>query len=51
MSFEEIGKMSNSKFKQIVKQKTEEAGFEYLIKEKIKQKKIAELNYASSSMQ
>ena len=46
MSFEDIGKMSNSKFKQIVKQKTEEAGFKYLIKEKMKQK-----NYNSLSMQ
>ena len=51
MSFEEIGKISNSKFKQIVKQKTEEAGFNYLIKEKMKQKKIADLNYTSLSMQ
>ena len=51
MSFEEIGKMSNGKFKQLVKQKTEEAGFKYLIKEKMKQKKIAELNYTSLSMQ
>ena len=51
MSFEDIGKMSNSKFKQIVKQKTEEAGFKYLLKEKMKQKKIAELNYNSLSMQ
>ena len=49
MSFEEIGKISDSKFKQIVKQ-TKEAGFEYLIKEKIKQKKIAVMNYTSLSM-
>ena len=51
MSFEEIAKMSNSKFKQLVKRKTEEVGFKYLIKEKLKQKKIAELNYTSLSMQ
>ena len=36
MSFEEIGELSNSKFK-----KTEEAVFKYLIKKKMKQKKIA----------
>ena len=48
MSFEEIGKISNSKFKQIVKQKTGEAGFKYLIKEKMKQKK--KLNYTSLSI-
>ena len=50
MTFEEIGKISNNKFKQIVKQGTEETGFKYLINEKMKQKKIAELSYTSLSM-
>ena len=43
--------MSDNKFKQIVKQKTEEAAFKYLIKEKNKQKKISHLNYTRLSMQ
>ena len=51
MTFEEISKMSDNKFKQIVKQKTEEAAFKYLIKEKNKQKKISHLNYTRLSMQ
>ena len=51
MSFEEIGKMSDNKFKQIVKQKTEEAAFKHLTKEKNKQKKIANLNYTKLTMQ
>ena len=36
MTFEEIEKMSNNKFKQMVKNKTEEAALKYLIKEKDK---------------
>ena len=51
MTFEEIEKMSNNKFKQMVKNKTEEAALKYLIKEKDKQKKIANLNYTSLTMQ
>ena len=51
MSFEEIGQMSNMKFKNIVKQKTEEAGFKYLLIEKNKQTKIADLNYENLEMQ
>ena len=39
MSFEKIGQMSNMRFKNIVKQKTEEAGFNYLLREKNKQNK------------
>ena len=45
LTFEEISAMSRYKFKQLVKQKTEEAGFAYLIKEKNKQKKISNLKY------
>ena len=33
LTFEEIGAMSTYKFKQLVKQKTEQSGFSYLIKE------------------
>ena len=45
LTVEEISEMSKYRFKQLVKQKTEEAGFAYLIKEKNKQKKISHLNY------
>ena len=51
MTFEEIGKMSDNKFKQIVKQKTEEAAFKHLIQEKNKQKKISHVNYTKLTMQ
>ena len=51
MTIEEISKMSDNKFKQTVKQKTEEAAFKYLIKEKNKQKKTSHLNYTRLSMQ
>ena len=43
--------MSQNKFKQIVKQKTEVAAFKYLIKEKNKQTKISHLKYSSLKMQ
>ena len=51
LSFDEISKMSQNKFKQIVKQKTEVAAFKYLIKEKNKQTKISLLKYSSLKMQ
>ena len=41
LTFEEISGMSKYRFKQLVKQKTEEGGFAYLIGEKNKQKKIS----------
>ena len=51
LSFEEISGMSKYRFKQLVKQKTEEAGFAYLIREKNKQKKISHLKYVKLEMQ
>ena len=51
LSFDEISQMSQNKFKQIVKQKTEEAAFKYVIKEKNKQSKISHLKYSSLKMQ
>ena len=51
LSFDEITMMSQNKFKQLVKHKTEVAGFNYLIKEKNKQSKIANLKYSSLKMQ
>ena len=50
-TFEEISEMSNMRFKQLVKQKTEEAGLKYLITEKNKQSKIAHLEYFKLEMQ
>ena len=43
--------MSKNKFKQLVKQKTEVARFNYQIKEKNKQYKIAHLKYPSMKLQ
>ena len=51
LTFEEISGMSKYRFKQLVKQKTEEAGFAYLIGEKNKQKKISHLKYVKLEMQ
>ena len=51
LSFADITMMSQNKFKQLVKQKTEVVGFNYLIKEKNKQSKIANLKYSSLKMQ
>ena len=54
LTFDEISEMSKSKFKKIVKQKTTEAAFKYLIEEKNKpgkQTKIAHLQYKSLEMQ
>ena len=36
ITFEEIGQMSKYKFKSIVKEKTTEAAFKYLLEEKLK---------------
>jgi hypothetical protein len=51
MSFEEISEMSNMRLRNIVKQKTEDAGFNYLLVEKNKQTKIADLQYKNLEMQ
>ena len=47
LTFEEISEMSSNRLKNIVKQKTEEAGFNHLVKEKNKQKKIVDIEYKS----
>ena len=44
LSFEQIAQMSKNKFKKIVKQKTMEAAFNYLIVEKNKQTKICKVS-------
>ena len=51
LTFEEISAMSKNRFKWLVKQKTEEAGFSYLIEEKNKQKKISNMKYVRLEMQ
>ena len=51
MSFEEIEKMSERKFKNFVKIKTEEAALIYLEKEKQKQTKIANMKHLKLEMQ
>ena len=51
LTFEEISEMSSNRFKNIVKQKTEEAGFNHLLKEKNKQKKIVDIEYKKLEMQ
>ena len=51
LTFEEIREMSNMSFKKLVKLKTEEAGLKYLITEKNKQIKIANLEYGKLEMQ
>ena len=37
--------MSSNRFKNIVKEKTEEAGFNHLLQEKNKQKNIVDIEY------
>ena len=51
LSFEQIAQMSKNKFKKIVKQKTMEAAFNYLIVEKNKQTKICNIEYRQLNMQ
>ena len=51
VSFQEISEMSKYKFKRLVKKKTEESAFQYLVGEKNKQSKIAHLQYKSLNMQ
>ena len=51
LTFEEIRQMSVYKFKKLVKQKTSEAAFEYLIKKKNSQSKIKDLEYRHLEIQ
>ena len=51
LTFEEIGLMSKGTFTKLVKEKTLEAGFKYLIEEKNKQTKISHLAYSKLEMQ
>ena len=51
LSFEQIAQMSKNKFKKIVKQKTMEAAFNYLIVEKNKQTKICNIENRQLNMQ
>ena len=51
LTFEEISLMTKNKFKQLVKEKTLEAGFRYLMEEKNNQKKIRQLTYKKLQMQ
>ena len=45
MSFEQIGSMSSWKIKKLVKLKTKESAFQYLLEEKQKQSKISHVKY------
>ena len=45
LSFQEMKEMSEWSFKKLVKNRTEKAAFKYLINEKVKQSKIANVQY------
>ena len=47
LSFDEIAEMSKCSFKKLVKEKTTDAAFLYLMEEKNKQSKISNINYKS----
>ena len=51
LSFEQIRQMSVYKFKKLVKQKTIEAAFEYLIKQKNSQTKFKDIQYSKLEIQ
>ena len=51
MTFEEIGQMSKYRFKTLVKEKTKEAAFKYLLEEKSKQTNILDLQYTKLEIQ
>ena len=51
LSFEEIANLSDSRFKKILKEKMKSAAFNYLTKEKGKQKKILNIKYDKLEMQ
>jgi hypothetical protein len=51
MTFEELSKMSKWSVKQLVKSKTHEAAFSYLLKEKNKQTKISHIQYSDLRIQ
>ena len=51
LSFQEIENMSEWSFKKLVKTKTKEAGFKYLLAEKEKQSKISNIVYKSLGLQ
>ena len=47
MTFEELSKMSKWSVKELVKSKTHEAAFSYLLTEKNKQTKISHIQYSA----
>ena len=51
LTFEEISRMSQYQFKNMVKEKTKEAGFKYLIEEKNRQSKICDMQYKCLEVQ
>ena len=51
LSFDEIEKMSNLRFKNLVKEKVKAAAFEYLISQQNKQTKILHIQYKSLDIQ
>ena len=51
MTFEELSKMSKWSVKELVKSKTHEAAFSYLLTEKNKQTKISHIQYSALRMQ
>ena len=50
-SFEEIEKMSKASFKKVLKEKTRQAAYRYLIGQKSKQSKISDIKYSKLEMQ
>ena len=51
LSFTEIEYLSKYKFKKIVKEKVTTAAFDYLMREKLKQTKICDINYEKLEME
>ena len=51
MTFEELSQMSKWSVKKLVKDKTQEAGFSYLLNEKNKQSKISHIQYSDLALQ
>ena len=51
LTFEEISQMSQYNFKKLVKEKTKEAGFKYLIEEKNRQSKVCDIQYKCLEIQ
>ena len=51
ISFEDIGKMTKNRFKNVLKEKTRQAAYKYLLEQKSKQSKISDIKYSKLKMQ